>query len=337
MNRFGGQRPSDLNAQKFTEGDELRVAVARMFDRLEGKLDRVLLEKLKADFDKSIEQWAARGIFTPEREAAGFTKPVFERDYQPRITPEILAMMEPGAALGKGYGTPIWTPEDMPLVSTSTEQVSYASLLNKALLEAFRGTAGGKAPDTLLIGPDKRVLTAEQVDVNNILFEWDRYAKPGVVHNPQRLNPVDNGGVSEAQLLADLKGADQRTGGVLRLERNRPIMQTDVGKKKMSAIDWKGDMQKLLPGNVSAQDVKQQAAYVLHCLETKGWTPYFYDWDDEANSCIALATETYIPDEGGAGAVAALYFYVRGRRFHMDRFGAADQFSWLGVGGGVRI
>lgn len=349
--RFGEVRPADLSYPKVkfaedgkegekvaTTGAELRRDLTRFFDRLEGKVDTAKLESLKASFEASLAPWEAAGLFSTERLARGYRKPDFAKDYQPLITVADTEMMEDGEGLDKGYGRAVWAPEDVPVASDDTETLTYLKLAEEALTKAYHGTVGGKKPNTLLVGPDKRVLNANQVDLDQILWQWERYKQPGIVYNPKELDPKKHEGQSEAEMLMTLKGTEKETGGVLRLERDSLIMPKDVGRKSMSGQDWHALIKdgKQLPSNVRAQDVKQALAYVINCLNTQGWILNYLDYNDVTNSKVALAPETYIPDESSAGAVPAFYWGMGGGQFFADGYGADSQYTNFGVRGGVR-
>ncbi|MFA6305588.1 MAG: hypothetical protein WC651_02555 [Candidatus Gracilibacteria bacterium] len=348
--RFNGQRPKDLSYPntKFKEdgkegeavvttGDALRRDITSLFDRLEGKVDAEKLEVLKASFEASLAPWEKAGLFSAEREARGYRKPNFEKDYKPLIGIDDTAMMEDGEGLDKGYGRAVWAPEDVPVASEDGEALTYLKLFEQALTEAYKGTAGGKQPNTLLVGPDKRVLRADQIDLKNILWQWERYKKPGIIYNPKELDPKNHGGQTEAEMLESLKGTEKETGGVFRLERDQLIMPKDVGQKKMSGQDWHALKKsgKTLPVNVRAQDAKQALAYAINCLK-EGWIPDYFDWNNPTSSRVALAPETYIPDESNAGAVPAFRWSMDVRQFFAGRTDADTQYTNYGVRGGVR-
>ena len=336
--RYNFQRPSDAEFEKakFTGGDPVKKAVRALFDRLEGKLDAQKVQRLRESFDRGVDIWAQAGLFTPEREKAGYSKPDFERDYQSLLTQDDLDRAEAGRSLDKGYSTPVFTPMDVPLHSENSEEISYFKLLEETLLKAFKGTAGGKQPNTLLIGPEKRVLNAKQVDLKAILWKWERYLKAGVVHNVQKLDPKKHGGVSENQALTGLSDNEKRTGGVMRLERDQLIMPTDVGETEMSALDWEAKLPDVLPPNADAQDMKQAIAYVIYCLETQGWMPDYYDYESPQTSSVNLAINSFVPDEGSKGAVPALYCNVYFGQFIVDRNFADNSVPDSGVRAGVR-
>ncbi|MCK9186701.1 hypothetical protein M0P48_04685 [Candidatus Gracilibacteria bacterium] len=359
--RFNGQRPKDLSYPntKFKEdgkegetvettGAELRRDVSRLFDRLEGKIDAAKLEALKASFESSLAPWKAAGLFSDERLARGYRKPDFEKDYKPLITVKDAEMMyetpamakeeDESEELDKGYSRAVWAPEDVPVASEDAETLTYLKLLEEALLKAFHGTAGGKKPNTLLVGPDKKLLIADKIDLENILYQWGRYEQPGIVYNPKELDPKNHGGQSEAEMLASLQGTEKETGGVLRLERDDLIMPRDVWKRLMSGKDWHVLIKegKILPPNVRAQDVKQALAYVINCLNTQGWVPDFYDWNSLESSKVVLAPETYIPDGAGDGVVPAFHWSVNNGQFAAGGSVADTRCITLGFRGGVR-
>lgn len=335
FNRFRGKRPENLAEQ--LKDSSVRAAVERLFDRLEGKLDAEKIARLKEAFERGVNIWAQAGLFSAKRESIGFVKPDFERDYEPHLTQYILDMTEAGTELNRGYGTPVFAPKDVPLYSKSAETLSYFELLKEALIKAFHSTAGGKQPKTLLIGPEKRVLTADQVDLEEILYRWERYLKDGVVHNVKELDVKKHGGISEEQALAQLTDNEKKTGGVMRLERNQLIMPADVGEEEMSALDWQAKLPKVLPGNAEAQDIKEAIAHAIYCLETEGWMPDYFDWQSPKASRVNLALKSFVPDEGSAGAVPALFWNVRKRLSYVDGYDAGYRYSDGGVRGGVRI
>ncbi|MEK7523482.1 MAG: hypothetical protein AAB588_00440 [Patescibacteria group bacterium] len=313
-----------------------------LFDRLENKLDAEKVARLQEAFDRGVDIWAEAGLFTSAREKAGYVKPDFKRDYQPLLTQDDMKMAEAGEGLNKGYNTPVFAPKDVPLHSEQAEKLSYFKLLEKALSKAFKGTAGGKEPNTLLIGPEKRVLTADQVNLEEILWEWERYLKAGVVHNVKKLDPEDHGGVSEQVLLSGLTGNEKRTGGVMRIERDQLIMPSDVGETEMSALDWETKLPDVLPSSADAQDMKQAVGHVIYCLETQGWMPDYYDYNSPETSKVNVAIKSFIPPteseitQGSKGVVPALCWFVYSRQFFADRDFADSQVSGFGVRAGVR-
>jgi hypothetical protein len=331
-------RREAIKTARFKEGDEMKNRLLQMLDRLEGKLDPEKMEQLKNTFLASLVSWEAAGLFSQERESQGYQKPDFERDYLPMLGVEDMEMMKDGPELNRGYNRAVWAPMDAPLASKNPEDLSYFKILKEALLKAYEGNAGGKQPNTLLVGPEKRVLTSDQIDLNAILWKWDRYLKKGVVHNPKQLDPKNHGGLSEAELLAGLRGTEKKTGGVFRLERDRLIMPKDVGNEEMSALNYHGlnKTEKGIPSHVEFQNIKQDIAHVIHCLNTQGWIPDYYDGDNVADSHVNLALNTFIPDESKAGAVAASYWGVYRRKFRLGGDNAADRNPSFGVRVGVR-
>lgn len=311
-----------------------------LLDRLEGKLDAEKVARLKEAFDHGVDIWAEAGLFTAAREKAGYVKPDFKRDYQPLLTQNDMDMAEAGEGLNKGYSTPVFAPMDVPLHNENAEKLSYFKLLEQALSKAFKGTAGGKEPNTLLVGSEKRVLNAKQVDL--ILWKWERYLKAGVVHNVQKLDPKDHGEVSEQALLAGLTGNEKRTGGVMRIERDQLIMPSDVGGTEMSALDWEPKLPDVLPPSADAQDMKQAVAHTIYCLETQGWIPDYYDHKSPETSRVNLAIRSFVPPtdreiaQGSKGAVPALYWNVSTRQFDVGRYYADIQAPIRGVRAGVR-
>lgn len=331
----GGAEAAHLNAllEEETAKFHRRVETASKVE-----LSAEQKEALKTSFEASIAPWEEAGLFSKSRLAQGYRRPDFEKDYLSLFGADDAKRMEAGNELGQGYNRVVWAPEDVPLASDDPETLTYLKLLEDALREAYYGTVGGKKAKTLLIGPEKRVLSADQINLKEILWQWERYTKPGIVHNPQKLDPKKHCGQSDAEMLAALKGTEKKTGGVLRVERDQLIMPRDIGQERMSGQDWQEVMKskKTLPSQVRAQDARQALAYILHCLKTEGWIPDFYDGNRPADSRIVLAPETYIPDESSAGAVPAFYWGMYHLQFHAaGAFVDADD-SYYGVRGGVR-
>lgn len=313
--------------------------VARLFDNLEGKLDAEKIERLRTSFEASLKTWEEAGLFSEERKNSGYKRPDFEEDYLSLFGAEDLDMMEEGSELDKGYGRVVWAPYDVPIASEDAEKLTYMKLLEKALKEAFQSTIGGKPANTLRVGPDKRVLTADQIDFEKILWQLERYAKPGIVHNPQKLDLIGHGGKTDDQLRTSLQGKEKETCGRLRFERDQLIMARDIGREKMSGRDWHQIFKesKILPMQLKeAQDARQAFAYYLHCLTTEGWIPEYYDFQELAKSQVALAPATYLPDESSAGAVPALGFDTNDKQFNAGGNLADLQYYYYGARGGVR-
>ncbi|MBI4235043.1 hypothetical protein HY604_01960 [Candidatus Peregrinibacteria bacterium] len=320
-----------------TTGAALRADITRFFDRLEGKVDATKLELIRQSFETSVAIWEEAGLFSEARTKRGYRKPNFEEDYRALFGMEDTDMMAAGKGLDRGYGRAVWAPEDVPVASKDPKTLTYLKLAKGTLLEAYHGTAGGKAPNTLLVGPNKKVLTADQIDLSKILWQWERYKKSGIVYNPRELDPRTHGGQTEEEMLAALQGTEKTTGGVLRMERDQLIMPKDVGQTQMSDTDWHAAIKEgKLPKGVRAQDAKQALAYIIHCLKTEGWIPDYYDHETPANSRIALAPETYIPDESDVGAVPAFHWPTRYGRFYAGGYRADRRRSDYGVRGGVR-
>lgn len=336
--RFGGKRPDNLADQKFKEGNQLREYVTRLFDRLEAKLDAKKIEALKVSFEKSLVPWEEAGLFSEERTARGYRKPDFATDYESLFGVDDLNMMENAPGLDKGYGRAVWAPEDVPVASDDPGALTYLGLVEEAIKKAFYGRAGGKKPNTLLVGPEKKVFTADQIDLKKILWQWERYKQPGIIYNPSKLDPQNHRGQSEAEMCAALRGTERETGGVFRMERDELIMPKDVQRKEMSGQDWHAliKAENTLPSQVRAQDMKQALAYIIHCLNTQGWIPDYLDYDGPAKSRVALALETYIPNESSVGGVPAFNWNAHAGRFIANRSGADDQDSSFGVRVGVR-
>ena len=300
------------------------------------------LEKLRAVFDSSIATWEKAGLFTSEREARGYVKPDFERDYAPLLTEERLSLMVRGASLNRGYTTPVWAPMDVPLENKNPENLSYLKLLKQALLRAYESTAGGKAQNTLLVGTEKRVHNSEKIDVDAIMWRWEHYLHPDVVHDVRTLasNTVLHGsmihdGVSEDKFLEELTGVEKQTGGILRVERGQLVMSTDVGEgeKGMSAQDWL----EYFNSGASLQNVKQALAYTIHCLETEGWIPDFDDSDHPETSRVALAPMTFLPDAYGGGQAPVLRWDESGKRYGVGGVNVTGKHRTHGVRIGMEI
>lgn len=237
----------------------------------------------------------------------------------------------------KGFGTPVFAPMDVPLHSENPQAVSYFSVLQMALLCAFHGTAGGKLPNTILIGPEKRVLSSDQVNINDIVHMWERYARPGVVHAVQKLDPKEHEGLSEKKMLARLAGVEKKTGGTMRFERNQLIMPSDVGLKSMNALDWAANLPRVLPPNTDVQDLRQALAHAIYCLEAAGWIPDYFDYDSPQTSRVNVVLRSFIPDEGVKGAVPVSSWGVRHKQFRAVKHLTEDPRDSAGVRAGIRM
>lgn len=294
-------------------------AASAVMDSIDETLDGGKVEKLRGAFNCSVDIWEQAGLFTEDRAQAGYVKPVFERDLEPLLTEQDMSMAEDGESLDKGYKTPVFSPMDVPLCSENAEELTYLTLLKDALIEAFRGTMGGKAPDTLLVGPNKRVITADQVNLDDIMWQLDSYFRMSVVHNVHRLDKSNHGGVTENELLSGLEGTDRRIGGVVRIERDRSVMPSDLGAAELRPTDWEKKLQDALPSVASVQDIKQAIAYTIYCLKTYGWIPDCFDSINPENSRLLLALKSFIPDEGLDGAVPALYWFMCNSQLFVHR------------------
>lgn len=299
--RFGGKRPDDLAhpGVRFSEdgpngetvettGAELRLALTRFFDRQEGKPYAEKIETLNRSFEASIAPWAEAGLFTAEREARGYRRPDFAKDYQHLFGVGDFKMMVSDAGVNRGYGTLVWAPADVPIASENPDVLTYAKLLKDALVKAFRGTAGGKRPNTLLYGSD---MLAHRVDEKNILRTSDIFEQSEFVHNTQ-----NQSGQTDAEMLASLTGIEQTTGGILRLERDQPITPSDIRRRSASGKDWTDFLREgALPENVSAQGIREAIANTIHCLNTEGRVPDYNYVDrfprhDQKTMALAIGT-----------------------------------------------
>jgi|GEM_PF-3696606 len=305
--RFNMQKPSDFDSQGFPGGERTREAVLNLLNRIERRRKRIRLEQeldpqerirqLEQGFNISVGIWEEAGLFTPEREKAGYAKPDFKIHYLPRITQEHLALAESGEGLDKGYNVPSFAPMDVPLYSwrysKNADTLSYFKLLEQALIEAFHGTMGGKQPNTLLIGPDKRQIELERVNVGDFFMN-----RVDFVFEPKTLDPKNHNGLSEQELLASLTGVEKQTGGILRLERPDLIMPDDVNQEAMSSINWHELLKSQnnpLPKLVSYQNLKEMLAYAILCLKTQGWIPDVYAGDQLPSTQVCLAPRTFVP------------------------------------------
>lgn len=352
--RFKGVRPADLDQEQFGEvgtktGIAIRKAVVRLFERLEGNLDPLLLEKLRTEFDANVAIWEEAEIFTPERAARGYKKPDFESDYLPWITKSMIPLMEDGEGLKQGYNTPIWAPMDVPIFDKGPNKPSYLQMLKDALIEACESTTGGKPAHSLLLGPEKRVLTPEEMNLKCILSTYRRIEEGKAVHDISDLGPThfkpypQHGGCSEADLLQRLAGLEKKTGGVLRLERDRLVRPADLGKWTLQPQDWidlykKGEV---FPPQVSPQNIKQALAYAIFCLKTRGWIPdhdtNFSKNEDCALSTRVLAPLTYLPaGDNQISTVASLGWNTQNKYYAVSIHGA-NEGGWDGIRGGIRI
>ncbi|MBI4234678.1 hypothetical protein HY604_00055 [Candidatus Peregrinibacteria bacterium] len=322
--RFKERMPADLSypETKFAEDGEngetvdtagaaLRVDITRFFDRLERRVNRAKYEFIRESFKVSVRTWEKAGLFTEARERRGYRKPNFRKDYKALFgADDTNKMCVSNKYFDGGYGRVVWAPEDVPIASRNPKTLTYFKLLEEALKKAYSGTAGGKAPNTLLVGPDKKVFTADQIDLEEIFFQVERYKKPGIIYNPKNLNSKKHGGQTEEEMLDALEGIERETGGVLRMERDRLIMLKDAKLPQMSGRDWYTAIKGVLPEGVRAQDAKQALAYIINCLEMEGWVPDYFDYENPENSRVALAPETCIPGRSRTGEVPAFYWHT---------------------------
>lgn len=114
------------------------------------------------------------------------------------------------------------------------------------------------------------------------------------------------------------------------------MLPKDLKRPTMSAQDWKGEHGKSIPKDVSFQDVREGVSWLINTINTKHVIPDAWT-GNEKTSQVALMPDTYFPHEGSSGAVAAAGFSVYSRQFDLVRRSAANQGSYYGVRGGVRI
>ena len=298
--------------------------------------------RLRASFDKNMAVWDSLGVFTPEREARGHSKPTFE-EYKAGFArnQEFTKSGRPNE-LGKGYDTVNFVPMDVPLVSEDPEEQTMFSMLEKTLKEEFaRGGQGQDKPANSLVIKTRRgqrmVRTEQQVDLNEILWAWkEGYLKQQVVHRPTALAKKGHGGFSESELLAHGTDVERKNGGFMRLQRSAIILPQDIGKETMSGQDWVGEKGKSIPKGVELQTAHDGIAFMIQFIKEHHYIPDAWT-GTEATSQVALMPETFFPDEGSSGAVAAANFVVKVRLFCLGRRSAVDRVSFRGVRGGVRI
>lgn len=353
--RFGSKRPTDKKFRKalFTGGEPVKRAVRELFDRLDGKLDAEKVAKLKEAFNRGVDIWEQAGLFTPGREEAGYLKPDFGRDYQPLLTQEILDMTGEGGDLNRGYSAPVFAPMDVPFYDENPNHLSYVKLLKEVLFRALCRTTGEKPRNTLLVGPKKHIVTAQQVKLDEMVSINEHFLKDGVLFDVKKLSDYSvyqrvnmNDDVSERESLERLLGNEKRTGGVMRFERNRLIMPRDISEEPdMDAMDFEENLPCLLP-NVDAQDIKQAIAYIIYCLEIYGWIPDCQDCDDQdCQDCddqadaSNLVIKNCVMGATGSGepAVPVLSWSISDGQFKVDTYSAKNEYCFEGVRVGVRM
>jgi hypothetical protein len=214
------------------------------------------------------------------------------------------------------------------------------SLLERTLKEEFARAGADKAANTLVIKTrrgQRMVLTADQVNVEEMLWAWkEGYLKQAMVHRPTTLTKEDHGGFSETDLLAHGTDLERKNGGFMRLERSSLMLPQDLGKETMSAVDWKGEVGKSIPKGIELQTAHEGIAFLIAFIKANHTIPDAWT-GDASTSQVALIPDTYFPDEGSSGAVAAAYFDVFNRQFSVYRGRADGRYSFSGVRGGVRI
>src|SRR3989339_881138 len=76
--RFDMHKPDDFDLQGFPGGEDTKSAVSSLLDRVEGRLDQKRIRQLEQGLNVSVDIWDKAGLFTPEREKAGYAKPNFD-------------------------------------------------------------------------------------------------------------------------------------------------------------------------------------------------------------------------------------------------------------------
>lgn len=354
---YDWERPSDSELQQrdFSGGDETRKAIRALFDQTENRFDVPEVARLVEVFNKGIDIWARAGLFSKEREAAGYVRPDFKRDYLRLFTQEILEMTRPGEKreFNKGYRTPIFTPMDVPLHDhKDAEKLTYFKLLKEVLLRAFYSTVEGKSAETLLLGAKKVVLGKDSVDLNNILYFDDDFVdyiavedrKPVDGPRPDVLSFTGTGLFGEREILAKLDGVEKRTGGIMRLERDQLIVPQHLDEKEMNCVDLANKLDSLaLPSGVFVQNLKQAIAYTIYNLEALGVVPeyaaYAIPGSSEllpAEAGINLANDSYIVSVGiQNGHSPGLWWDLRKKQFFVS--GGAGSLSYKSVRLGMRL
>lgn len=323
-----------------TELGERALAAVQVEDVPTPELTPELETRLRASFDQNMAMWESLGLFTPDRETRGYARPTFE-EYKAGFARH-QAFTRPGRPneLNKGYDTVNFVPMDVSLVSEDSEELTMFSLLERTLREEFARAGDDKPANSLVIKTrrgQKTVLTADQVDLTEILWTWkEGYLKQQMVHRPTILAKEDHGGLSETDLLAHGTNLERKNGGFMRLDRSSLMLPQDLRRERMSAIDWKGEVGKSIPQAVQLQTAHDGIAFMIQFIQTHHFIPDVWT-GDAATSQVALMPETFFPNEGSSGAVAAAGFYVSVRQFYLGRYDADSRYSDGGVRGGVRI
>lgn len=304
------------------------------FANLEGKNDLEKREILKTSFEAGLVPWEEAGLFSLRRKFMGgnYSKPDF-KDYAPLFDAEDFNMMGGDGVerLDRGYGRLVCSPMDVPVMSDDPKNdLTYVKVLEKALMQAFRSTVGGKEPNTLLIGAEKKVISADQIDFDKIVNVDSGFFTGKMEYNPKRFNRCDGhelGGQSEAEMLGALRGLERKTGCVVRLERDRPVSRYDVGRTYMDSGIFHKILQcgEVFPAQVEAQNIKQAMAYYIHCLTTEGWIPDSQHngiaSGKERNNSTILALGTCIENETAYGASAPEFSWnnhIKGFSMHAN-------------------
>lgn len=301
-------------------------------------------KRLRASFDKNMTIWDSLGVFTPEREAKGYSKPTFE-EYKAGFARH-QEFTQPGRPneLGKGFHTVNFVPMDVPLVSEDPEERTMFSMLERTLKEEFaRGGQGQDKPANSLVIKTRRgqrmVRTEQELNLNEILlWAWkEGYLKQQVAHRPTALTKKGHGGgFSESELLAHGTDLERKNGGFMRLERSEIILPEDIGKKAMSGLDWMAEKGKSIPKGVELPTAHDGIAFMMQFIKEHHYIPD--DWTGgDATSQVALMPETFFTDKDSSGTVVAAHFDTNSGLFFLGRYDADYQFSYLGVRGGVRI
>lgn len=329
---------ADIRAMTESFGDKAREA-AKPQDR---ELAPYIEKRLRASFDENIAMWDSLGVFTPEREAKGFTKPNFD-EYKAAFA-RYQEFTQPGRSneLDKGYDMVNFVPMDIPLVSEDPKEQTLFLMLEKTLKEEFAREGEDKPANSLVIKTrrgKRMVLTEKQVDLNEILSVWKKeYWSRQIAYKPLATlaRHVDGSYFSESEMHAHDADIEKKNGGFMRLERSAIILPQDIGQERMSGSDWLAEKGKSIPKGVELQTAHDGMAFMIHYIKT-----HHHISDactrDEKTSQFAVMPEAFFPDLGNSALGASAYFVVDSGRFCLTRGDAGIRSFGAGVRAGVRI
>jgi hypothetical protein len=318
------RQPTDV--VQGTALDIARKGAAQLFEaplaRIETPLPPGLEKNLRASFDRSIQTWQELGVLTNAE---------FD-EYVPSLTDHVDCMQRgQWNQPDKNYNMISFIPK-LPLND-------LVELLKTALRREFEHGRIDKPKNSLIIKiPYNNIieLAADQINLDEILWQWEGYVNQEMVHNPNALNPGKYHGIAESSLT-------NKNQGIVRLERPMPLLTLEG---ELSANEYGLSARKSLerlggrtgiPPQVTFQNVYEGIAFLIQFLKTYHFLPVAVVDDYKEASQVLLCPGTYFPNHSSAGAVAALYFSLKDQQFRVDRYDAAMSAPSFTVVGGIEL